>query len=226
MLHAPRILELGEGQELAIGFTMCFTEPACQIARLRRSAPPSGGRSIEPLFTLTRAQLDALIVALAEVRDAMPRPPDLRPSVAALVARLRALPASEDTSQQAAMRPLGREWAAYLGELDMPSSPTLIELADIMADVYVDPGGWTLLDTEDARRHGARAAPAVAFMESDGDLLLLDRDGRVLGLAAASTEARTVAPDLDCLLKRLTARLARGERAITLASLVESADPA
>jgi hypothetical protein len=225
MLHTPRIVDLGDGQELAIGFTMCFTEPACQIARLRRNAPPSSGRSIEPMLTLSRAQLDSLIAALVEVRDGMPRPTALRPSVSALVALLRAQPEPDDTSIQASMRPLGREWAAYLRELGMPSSPTLIQIADVMADVYVHVGGWRLLDPDAARRQAPRGAPGVAFMATDDELLLLDTDGRVLGWSAGSTEARPVAPDLDTLLVRLVARVARGEDAISLGSMIQEAEP-
>jgi len=70
MLYEQRTVDLGGGEAIEVGFTMCFSPPACQVLRVRR-ASTGQAEEVATLLRLSRDQLDSVIAALQAVRDAM-----------------------------------------------------------------------------------------------------------------------------------------------------------
>lgn len=72
MIHDETIIPLRGDQELSIGCTMCFSEPALSLIVARRLG---GNHRVEVLCDLTIQddELDALIAALTSVRDVIAR---------------------------------------------------------------------------------------------------------------------------------------------------------
>jgi hypothetical protein len=116
-------------------------------------------------------------------------------------------------------QPWGAAWRALCAEVGLTCPALLVELGDAMADVlpYIEVAGasYALLtpaESRDERAYLAQVAarlPAVAsraamlpLFGEDGDLLLLDADGRVHAFEHHDEEPdRIVAASLDELLE-------------------------
>jgi hypothetical protein len=71
MVHEARLIELGDGVTVSIGFTSCFSSPAVAVAVLRRS--PQNAPQLVATLSLSPTEVDTLITALQQVRAALPR---------------------------------------------------------------------------------------------------------------------------------------------------------
>jgi hypothetical protein len=115
------------------------------------------------------------------------------------------------------MRPAGAEWRAYFEERGFVCPASLLELADLSVEVYVDIAGWTMGTPGAARADRERFlctsarwpelapyADMLSVLGRDGDLVLLARDGRVFGWKHdAHAGLAPLAASFDALLDAL-----------------------
>nr|WP_242589567.1 NAD(P)-binding domain-containing protein [Corallococcus macrosporus] len=116
----------------------------------------------------------------------------------------------DDFEEEEDFHPFGDAWRRQFAEWRLPCPEGLAELADGAGEVLIDIGGWGMFEPQDdmdlreglrqdvSRAHLADMAPLFG---RDGDLLLLDQEGRVhLWLHEEGDETRVVARDFRALL--------------------------
>ncbi|NOK34973.1 NAD(P)-binding domain-containing protein [Corallococcus exercitus] len=117
--------------------------------------------------------------------------------------------------------PFGDAWRRQYAEWRLPCPDGLAELADGAGEVLIDIGGWGLYEpqADTDLREGLRRDVSTAHLTEmvaplfgrDGDLLLLDAEGRVhLWLHEEGDETRVVARDFRALLAIFAARIDPG----------------